>query len=120
MYFLVRRNWRHTAMQTAVWAITYAAIRLWIGPVPLHVTIADIAARNFTWWGLVLFGLNITLFGWIAVTAWRGYRSAPEPLRRAAWVIPPYLLAIAIFGVWWQMRLLITIFPVLFALFNDQ
>lgn len=119
MYFLVTRNWKHTTIQGVVWFSTYAAIRLWIGPMPLHLTLADIALRNFSVWGLVLLVLNVVLFGWVAVKAWQGYKAAPQVLRRAAWVIPPYLLALAVFGVLWEVRLLFTVFPILFTLFNE-
>lgn len=107
---LVTRHWRLPILLGIVWAATYGALRLYYGPVPVYVTLAEIWAMNRDFWGV--FFLGLILFGWIPVLAVRGYRGAPEMLQRAAWVAPGYLAAIAVFGVWREFRLFIPLLPV--------
>ena len=115
MALLVLRDWKHAAGLGAVWLATYGGIRLGIGPVPLHVTLGEIWAIN-TGRGLLPFLIGLPLFGWLFWYAARGWRYAPDRLKRAALVIPLYLAAVAVFGVWHEWRLLLPVLPVLVLL----
>ena len=60
---------------------------------------------------------NVTLLlGAFWLFAALGWRHAPSFVRRTALVIPAYLITVAVWGIWWEVRLLMPLYPVLFAL----
>lgn len=60
---------------------------------------------------------NLTmLFGVCWLFAVLGWSRAPSFIRRAAIIIPFYLATIAVFGIWWEVRLVMPLYPILFAL----
>jgi hypothetical protein len=110
LVWLLTGRWRLAGGLVAIWAVTYGGLRLYYGDVPLHLTIAEIwHANTVEYVGSFLLGL--ALFGWIPILALRGYRTAPPFVRRAAWVAPPYLAAIAVFGIWREFRLFLPLLP---------
>jgi hypothetical protein len=115
MAFFILRDWKHAAGLFLVWAVTYGGIRLLIGPVPVHVTLAEILEKNLGS-GFWRFVLGLPLIAWLFWYAAKGWRAAPQPLQRAAYVIPFYLLSVAVFGVWHEWRLMLTLYPLLIPL----
>lgn len=109
------RSWKHTALLFIAWAVTYGVIRLAIGPVPSHVTLAEIHAKNLGY-GMFRFVLGLFFVAWLFWYAFKGWKAAPPPLRRAAYIVPVYLALVAVFGVWYEWRLMLTIYPVLIPL----
>ena len=112
---LVLRDWRHVIGLLVVWAAVYGGLRLYFGPVPVDLSLAEIWAIN-TGRGLLPFLLGLPLFGWLFWYAGKGWKVAPEPLRWAALVIPLYLALVAVFGVWYEWRLILPLFPLLIPL----
>lgn len=80
---------------------------------PLH-TPGELFLRNVSGPNLGRALLNGTLFlGAFWLFAVRGYRNSPEEIRRSAWVIPLYLLVVLVWGVWYEVRLLMPLYPIL-------
>ncbi|MGH9139837.1 MAG: hypothetical protein ACRD2I_01700 [Vicinamibacterales bacterium] len=81
----------------------------------LHVTLADVWAINTGREGFLAAVVNVALFlggaGWILVLV--GYGQAPQFVRRAMRFAPIYVAAVAIGGVWYEVRLLMLLYPVL-------
>jgi hypothetical protein len=101
----------------AVWGVTYAGIRFLRGPAPPIHTLADLWALNTDGWSLYLTAQNWVLFlgaFWVFIVP--GYRRAPTFLCRAAWIIPMYVVMLALFGRWYETRLLIPVYPLLIGL----
>ena len=97
----------------AVAAGILLGLRWLIGPAP-SLAVAEIVDANFSLAGLAMAALNTALFlgaFWVAAVA--GYRLAPEFVRRSWRIVPVYLLAIAIWGVWREVRLLTPLYPIL-------
>jgi hypothetical protein len=61
--------------------------------------------------------MNGSLFlGGFWLFAVLGFRFAPRLVRQAALIVPLYLVVIAIWGVWNEVRLLMPLYPVLIPL----
>jgi hypothetical protein len=92
----------------------FGGLRWWLGIAP-QISIADVWAINTGREGLLAALVNGSLFlgatGWILAAA--GYRGAPVFVRRALRFAPIYLAAVAVFGVWYEVRLLMPLYPVL-------
>jgi len=99
---------------TAASAAIFASLRWWLGAAP-HIPLSDVWAINVGWEGSHAALTNVTLFlggtGWLLAAA--GFRRAPAFIRRASRVVPFYLAAVAVWGVWYEVRLLMTLYPVL-------
>lgn len=81
------------------------------------ITVRELMRTNLTPRELQRTLVNWSLFlGGFWTFASLGFSRAPKFLRRVAWVIPPYLLAIAIWGVWHEVRLLMVLYPILIPL----
>lgn len=115
MFWFVTGDWRHTAGLWLVWALTYGCIRLLVGPVPTQLTLGYIWEIN-TGIGFGRFLLGLPFVVWLFWYAWKGWRVAPAGLKRAAYVIPPYLFMVGIFGIWHEWRLVLTVWPLVVPL----
>jgi hypothetical protein len=61
--------------------------------------------------------INVALFvGPLWLLAALGVKRAPAPVHRLSWLIPVYLGAVAIGGLWWDVRLLMGLYPILIPL----
>lgn len=52
----------------------------------------------------------------VGLVVWRGYRASPLSLRRALLVLPLFLVPFALYAVWVEVRIWMTMFPVLWPL----
>jgi hypothetical protein len=104
-----------TAGLAAIWIAISVAIRLVVGtsepaPMPSEVWRENLAHLPTT-------VINVALFiGPLWLLAALGVKRAPAPVRRASMLIPIYLGAVAIAGVWWDVRLLMGLYPILIPL----
>jgi hypothetical protein len=115
MVLFTMKIW-HFSGVFAVWGLTYAAV-LWIaGPVAKHLTLAEIWHTNSAGPAVLLFVFGILLFGWLFWLAWKGWKFAPPVLRGAAVIIPAYVVLFAVFGVWYEWRWILALYPVLVTL----
>jgi len=115
-----RQDWKPLLLSLALlleWAMVYGALRCLQGNAPHGLTVQALLTKNLSRINLLLALVHGGLFFgcfWLFVIL--GYRDAPPFVRRAARVLPLYLLAIAIWGVWYEVRLLMPLYPFLLPL----
>jgi hypothetical protein len=94
-----------------------AAVRWIVGPREHVVETLRLIQFNLTgeWMlrTLVTWGV---FAGGVAYLAIRGYQTAPRFFRRAVWIVPFYVAGVLLFGVWYEVRLLIPTLPILVGL----
>lgn len=110
-------DWRPILMAAgllAIWAAIFGGLRYFRGDAPHMATLEQILARNLTRPCLFYTVINTGLFlGGFWVFALLGLKYAPHPVRRAVWIVPPYLITIILWGVWHEVRLLMPLYPIL-------
>jgi hypothetical protein len=100
-----------------IWVFVYGAIRVLRGATDHMYTLGEIWMHNTAKHNLVYTPVNLILFlGAFWAFAAMGYRHAPAFLRRITWVIVPYVIMVALFGMWREVRLLMPLYPILVAL----
>lgn len=92
--------------------ITYAGIRYLMGHAEHVRPISFIWEMNASGWKQAL-GRFLLWAGLFTPVAIAGFKRSPEFVRRAALVIPFYLIAIAVWGRWRETRLLIPLYPII-------
>jgi hypothetical protein len=101
-----------------VGAAVILLVRWVIGPGILYVTLADIWRTNSSREGFAAAMTNVALFlgctGWILAAI--GARRAPAFTKRALWIGALYLPLIWVWGVWYEVRLLMPFYPILVPL----
>jgi len=92
-----------------------AGLRLILGPSEHVRTIKEMWDLNTESLSVIAITLiNVIAFqGALWYFAIRGIRTAPEYVRKSFGVIPLYLAAIAVFGIWKEVRLLMILYPIL-------
>lgn len=112
-------EWRavgFSVLLVLVWAVIFLALRYCLGSAPADKTLSEIFAFNTTAEHLSRTVVNGTLFlGGYWILSVRGIRNAPDFVRRVAFTIPLYLIVIAIWGVWYEVRLFMPLYPILIA-----
>jgi hypothetical protein len=110
-----KRKWAIIYM--CCWLITYGTIRVWLGHSDHVSTLTDILGRNldnFSWaYFLEQFVFALSFF-WVLVAF--GVKYAPKQVLKVCRVIPFYLAAVMIFGIWQEMRLFAPLAPLLAAI----
>lgn len=109
LYLAITRDWRWSVVLGAAWLLVFAALRLAIEPGRDLYTIPLIwQANTQTEMAVQAIPPNIIMLPmWIAgAVSWRRWH--PQT-RRAALVLPAYLLAVVLFGVWGEVRLLLPV-----------
>jgi hypothetical protein len=113
-YFLANRSVRRTAALFAVWLAVYGGLRLALGDTPHVIGTVDLIIRNTRPDAIIkALMLAVSMLGPLAILAAVGYRNAPAFTRSVLPVALPYLASIVVFGVWWEVRLLMFLFPLL-------
>jgi hypothetical protein len=98
--------------QVALWLAITLGLRVLVGGIDGTSTTRDIWQANLQ--HLPIAVVNVSLFlGPLWIAALIGLRSARAAARRAAWLVLPYLFAIALWGYWWDVRLLLGLSPLL-------
>lgn len=119
LYFVTsdfsRRALSWTTLYAALWAIVYGTVRLVGGEADRYWTVQRVYQTNLSQPNLALFNITL-LLGAFWLLAVLGWRHAPVFVRRTTLVVPAYLVTIAVWGIWWEVRLLMPLYPVLFAL----
>ncbi|RJP57158.1 MAG: hypothetical protein C4541_10710 [Candidatus Auribacter fodinae] len=80
-------------------------------------TISDVWTINTYTLGLLIAPLHLVLFlggGWVLAAL--GFRKADRFTRQETLIIPLYIIPVAIFGIWREVRLLIPLYPLLISL----
>ncbi len=96
----------------AVWLIVTLGLRLVLGGLDGTLAIREVWQENLR--HLPIAAVNVSLFlGPLWIAALFGLRRTPAPARRAAWLVLPYLAAVAMWGYWSDVRLLLGLYPLL-------
>jgi hypothetical protein len=120
LLYLVTSDWSRTAwLRTigygAVWAAIFLGVRAVSGDAERYWTIERVWRTNIGQPQLVLANLAM-LLGIFWLLAPLGWRRTPIFLRKAALIVPAYLVTVAIWGIWWEVRLLLPLYPILFGM----
>jgi hypothetical protein len=101
----------------SIWAVTYTGIRLLIGSTGHMYTVKELWIRNTYLSNLIRSFLTNGLFlGFFWIFAGLGFKAAPKFIKQATLIIPFYLTPIIIFGNWYEVRLLMPLYPILIPL----
>ena len=100
-----------------IWAVVFFGLRYFLGSTSHIETMEGLLARNITKGSLFYTCVNGSLFlGGLWVFAFLGFRYAPLFIKRVALIIPLYFITVMFFGVWYEVRLLMPLYPVLVPL----
>lgn len=95
----------------------FVGLRAALGDAPREKTLAQILQHNLQPSSLAMTLLYTALFlGPFWLFALRGWSSAPVAIRRLFLVVPLYATAILIWGVWYEVRLWMPLYPIFLAL----
>jgi hypothetical protein len=112
-----RRAWWTFVASVLACAAVQLAVRVLVGPSAHVRTVEQILGRNVNDRYVLVAVWNVLLFfGFMWFAAARGLRDAPGAMRRAAVVAPLYLVLIAVWGVWREVRLLMSLYPIVLPL----
>ncbi len=100
-----------------IWAIAFFGLRYILGAAPNIETVGGLFSRNLVprelFRAVVHAGL---LFGAFWVFAAAGFRHAPSFVRRMTFIVPLYLVTVMLWSVWYEVRLLVTLYPIVIPL----
>jgi hypothetical protein len=99
----------------AISAAVFVGVRLVQGDAGRYWTLGRVLETNLSQPSLAVFNGAVFL-GAVWLFAMLGFARAPLFTRRAAAVIPIYVGAIAVWGIWWEVRLLMPIYPLVLPL----
>ena len=106
---------RYVAGYFAIWLAIFAGLRYLGGDAERYWTIDLVLRTNVSQLWLAAFNITL-LLGVFWVFALLGLPRAPVFVRRSALIIPAYLAAVAIWGIWWEVRLLMPLYPLVLPL----
>ena len=98
--------------ELAVWIAAWFVLHALVGYRPVTAFFGDVVAFNLKNVGFATL-LNVLLVVVPLPLVWRGLRRSPVFLRRAALMLPPYLLLLLAIGYWLEIRYWITALPIL-------
>lgn len=110
-----KRKW--SIIYVSCWLLTYGLIRVWQGHAWNLMTIGDILRINVEnqMWTYFFRQMGLALsFFWVLVLL--GAKFAPKQVRMACRIIPFYLAAVLVFGIWYELRLLTPLCPLVVAI----
>jgi hypothetical protein len=110
-----RPAWIKTAIYGALWAAIFVGVRYVTGDGERYWSVERIFRTNMAQPQLAIANLAM-LLGVFWILAPLGWRHAPPMVRTATLIVPAYLATIAVWGIWWEVRLLMPLYPILFAL----
>jgi len=101
----------------ALWLTVFIGLRWILGQAGSVHTIRELWALNTTPARLLYALINNSIFlGLFWLFAVRGFGCAPIYVRKTVRIVPLYILVIAVYGVWHEVRLLMTLYPILVPL----
>jgi hypothetical protein len=119
LYAVARPLDKHRLLTTlaygAIWLAVFIGVRLYAGDAGRYWTVEKVFMSNLSQLQLTVFNVS-ALFGVFWWFAAAGFRSAPPFVRRVAIVIPAYVAVIAVWSIWWEVRLLLPLMPLLLPL----
>jgi hypothetical protein len=101
----------------AIWAAAFFGLRLLLGDAPETETIGGLFARNLIKPAIFRTAVHLALiFGAFWIFAAAGFRRAPAFVKRTALLAPLYLAAVALWGIWYEVRLLMPLYAIVVPL----
>lgn len=101
----------------AIWLVVFVGMRLILGSGPPAITLSETVERNFSLGGILKTSVNGLLFmGAYWLFAALGYKYADRFVQRSALIVPLFLIPVAIWGLWYEVRLLMPLYPILIPL----
>jgi len=97
--------------------IVFVGLRYVIGTAPHIHTVKELWAHNIE--GVSLFRTIVSnglFLGFFWIFAALGFRHAPRFIQNAALIIPLHLLLVIVYGVWYEVRLLMPLYAILIPL----
>jgi hypothetical protein len=112
---LTKDTVKAVAAYFAIWLVIFAGLRVLGGEAERYWTLDLVFRTNVSQLWLAAFNITM-LLGAFWVFALLGVPRAPAFVRRSALVIPVYLAVVAIWGIWWEVRLLMPLYPLVLPL----
>jgi hypothetical protein len=101
----------------AIWAVVFFGLRFVLGTGPRIVTVEELLAGNTIEPAIFRTGVHLALiFGAFWIFAVAGFRHAPEFVKRTVLLAPLYLAVVAVWGVWYEVRLLMPLYAIVVPL----
>jgi hypothetical protein len=114
--FFVRKDLIWIGAYSLVWLAIFIELRLWLGSVVSVLTVSDMLAENTTIAHIALtLGRAVLFMGAYWLVMYTGFGASSTLIKRAWIVVPIYLLAIGVFGIWREVRLLVPLYPILIS-----
>jgi hypothetical protein len=110
-----KKNLQTTLVFAVIWASVFAGVRSVAGPGERYWELERIWRTNISQPGLTLYNLTAFL-GVMWLFAVAGFSRAPKFVRRTAAIVPVYIAVVAIWGIWWEVRLLMSLLPIVLPL----
>ncbi len=108
------RWWLMGLIFFCLWAVVFLGIRILFGETPRAITVIEIWRINIQSKNLLKSVKLILLFlgvFWLLIPL--GLHHAHVFIRKMAWLIPLYLGLIVFFSIWYEVRLLMTLYPII-------
>lgn len=100
-----------------IWALIFFGLRLILGEATRTITIREILTISTRsgnilkaiWYYFLFFGV----FWWFIIG---GYKRSPSFVKKTARLLPIYLALITLFAIWYEVRLIMTLYPIFIPL----
>jgi hypothetical protein len=112
---MTKATMKSVAGYFVIWLVIFVGLRFLGGEAERYWTIDLVLRTNLSQLWLAAFNITL-LLGVFWIFAVFGLSRAPAFVRRSALVIPAYLAAVAVWGIWWEVRLLMPLYPLLLPL----
>lgn len=100
----------------AAWVAVYGSLRLLLGNAPHLRSLAEMLQINLMPRHLLMAAVNLlVLLGPLWFFVGRGLRTLNAELRGLVWIVPPYLVFVAVYGRWSEVRVLLSPLPLVVA-----
>ncbi len=105
------------AAYVAIWAVVFFGLRWFFGEGPRIVSVRELLARNTIRPAIFRTAVHLALiFGAFWLFAIFGFRRSPPFVKRTVLLAPAYLVVIALWGVWYEVRLLMPLYAIVVPL----
>lgn len=95
-----------------VWLVIFFGLRMLLPSNTDNITLASVWEFNTSKYGLFKAFINISMFlGFLWIYLISGFKQSPDFIKKSSLIIPIYLLAVLLFGMWYEVRLLIILYP---------
>lgn len=99
------------ALLAGVWALSFIGLRLVLGAAPHVETLTEIVGRNLRSLPKMLLGFYL-MFGFLLCAWYRGRHGVSHRERRMLLLALLILVPLLVWGVWYEMRIYVVLYPV--------